>query len=144
MNDPAPRLRDALARLLEREADAATSPELAAAVGRLLEHLSQRLGLVIGQVGVQALFTRAVKLRTLEFPFLGGCALGRNGTLGESMRSCLEGQDPEAITAVWPTLFTTFANLLAVLIGERLTWSLLRDVWPESLRPETELQETEE
>ena len=132
MNDVAPRLREALARLLEHEADAATSHELAAAAGRLLERLARRLGLVIGQAGVQALFIRAVKLRTREFPFLGDCALGRNGSLGEPMRACLEGQEPEAITAVWPTLFTTFANLLAALIGERLAWSLLRDVWPGS------------
>jgi len=143
VND-APGLREALARLLEHEAEAATSHELAAAVGRLVERLSQRLGLVIGQAGVHALFVRAVKLRTREFPFLAHCPLTRNGTLGEAMRACLESQEPEAITAVWPTLFTTFANLLAAVIGDRLAWSLLRDVWPESLRPEAELQETEE
>jgi hypothetical protein len=36
------------------------------------------------------------------------------------------------------------AGLLVTVIGERLAWSLLREIWPEALRVEVELQETHE
>ena len=31
------------------------------------------------------------------------------------------------------TLFATFAGLLATVIGDRLAWSLLREIWPDTL-----------
>jgi len=59
-----PRLRRAATRLLAHEAggEPATSEALAAAAGRLLDRLSARLAEVIGPLGVEAIFLRAVKL----------------------------------------------------------------------------------
>ena len=48
------------------------------------------------------------------------------------------------IREVSVTLFATFAGLLATVIGDRLTWSLLQQIWPDTLLPRTELQETEQ
>jgi hypothetical protein len=39
---------------------------------------------------------------------------------------------------------STFAGLLVTVIGDRLAWSFLRDVWPDTLRPELESLEANE
>ncbi len=123
----------------------ATSESLAAASAELLDRLSVRLSEVIGPAGVQAIFLRAVKLRKPEFPFLEERIVpqGSGPGLGESLRAHLQGQEPEAIQEASVILFATFAGLLATVIGDRLTRSLLQQIWPDTL-PEAELQETEE
>jgi hypothetical protein len=143
-----PRLHRAVTRLLIHEAgsDVANSQDLAAASGRLLDRLSERLAVVIGRVGVQAILLRAMKLRNIEFPFLDEWIFSReqDGRAGDSLRACLQEQASDTVREASVTLFATFAGLLATVIGEKLAWSLLRDVWPETLRSETEFQEAEE
>ena len=142
-----PPLRRIATRLLtcEMGGQPATSESLAAASGRLLDRLSVRLAEVIGPAGVQAIFLRAVKLRKPEFPFLEERIVpqGSGQGLAESLRAQLQGQEPEAIQEASVILFATFAGLLATVIGDRLTGSLLQQIWPDTL-PEAELQETEE
>jgi hypothetical protein len=143
-----PRLRRAATRLLADEAggEPATSEALAAASARLLDRLSARLAEVIGPVGVEAILLRAVKLRKPELPFLGEriVARERGESLSEALRACLREQTPEVIQAASVILFATFAGLFSILIGDRLAWSLLQQIWPDTLLPTTELQETEE
>ena len=123
----------------------ATAESLAAASAQLLDRLSARLAEVIGPAGVQAIFLRAIKLRKPEFPFLEARIVpqGSGQGLAESLRARLQGQEPEAIQEASVILFATFAGLLATVIGDRLTRSLLQQIWPDTL-PEAELQETEE
>ena len=155
MGDPAemryatPRLRHVAARLLTHEAGAApaTSEALAAASGRLLDRMSRRVAEVIGPVGVQAIFLRAVKLRKAEFTFLDERIVPseRGNSLAEPLRACLREQNPEVIQEASVILFATFAGLLATVIGDRLALSLLRQVWPDGFPPEAELlQEADE
>ena len=154
MGDPAEmryataRLRRVATLLLAHEAggEAATSEALAAASGRLLDRLTQRLTEVIGPAGVQAIFLRAVKLRLAEYPYLDErIVLRQSGeSLAEPLRECLREQEPDVIQEVSVSLFATFAGLLATLIGERVSWSLLQQIWPDTLRPEGEFQEAEE
>ena len=143
-----PRFRRVATRLLAHEAgrEPVTSGTLAAASGRLLDRLSQRLAEVIGPAGVEAIFLRAVKLRRPEFAFLdaGIVPRGRGDSLAEPLRACLREQEPEVIREVSVILFATFAGLLATVIGDRLAWSLLQQIWPDSLLSESELQEAEE
>lgn len=142
-----PSLRRIATRLLAHEmgGQPATAESLAAASVQLLDRLSARLAEVIGPAGVQAIFLRAVKLRKPEFPFLEERLVpqGSGQGLAESLRAHLQGQEPEAIQEVSVILFATFAGLLATVIGDRLTRSLLQQIWPDTL-PEAELQETEE
>ena len=148
LNYETPRLRRAVTRLLGHETggDGASSEELAAASGRLLDRLSQRLSVVIGGAGVEALFLRAVKLRKTDFPFLDERMLsrGQDESPGDSLRTRLQGQEADVIREMSVTLFATFAGVLATVIGERLAWSLLQDIWPDTFRSETEVQEAEE
>jgi hypothetical protein len=143
-----PRLRQVATRLLAHEAggEPATSETLAAASGRLLDAMSLRLAEVIGPVGVQAIFLRAVKLRKAEFAFLDERIVPRERgrSLAEPLRACLREQEPEVIQAVSVILFATFAGLLATVIGDRLTSSFLQQIWPDALLPEAELEEAEE
>lgn len=141
-------LRQAATRLLAHEAggEPATSENLAAASARLVDKLSQRLAQVIGPAGVHAIFFRAVKLRQSEFAFLDERIVPRESraSLAEPLRACLQEQEPGVIREVSVTLFATFAGLLATVIGDRLAWSLLQQIWPDALAPEAELQEAEE
>lgn len=143
-----PRLRQAAARWLEHETgeSQAASEDLTAVCGRLLDRLSQRLAQVIGPAGVEAIFLRAVKLREAEFPFLGEHIVprGPGDRLGEALRACLRGQGLEVTRDATVILVATFAGLLTVLIGDRLAWGLLREVWPDTPLPEVEPQEAEE
>lgn len=143
-----PWLRRGMTQLLGDEAggDGASSEDLAAASGRLLDRLSQRLSVVIGGAGVEALLLRAVTLRKADFPFLDERMFSRaqGGSAGDSLRARLQEQEPGVIREVSVTLFATFGGLLTTVIGERLASSLLRDVWPETLRSETKFQEAEE
>jgi hypothetical protein len=144
-----PELRRVVTQLLRLEAGGApaTTETLAAATGNLLDKLSRRLAQVIGHVGVQSILLRAVKLRKSEFAFLDERIVpGDNRTsLAEALRACLLEQEPDVIREVSVTLFATFTGLLATLIGDRLTWSLLQQIWPDALLARAEdTQESEE
>lgn len=144
-----PRLRRAATRLLAQETGGgpATSESLAAASGRLLDKLSQGLAQVIGPAGVQSIFLRTVRLRKSEFPFLDERIVpsASRGSLAEPLHACLQEHEPEVIREASVALFATFAGLLANVIGDRLTWSLLQQIWSDTLLPRTELlQETEQ
>lgn len=143
-----PHLRRIAMRLLahETEAEPATSERRAAASGRLLDEVSQRLAQVMGHAGTRAVFLRAVNLCKSDFPFLDGCLvpIERGEGIAEPLRTCLQAQTPEVIGAVSVTLVATFAGLLATVIGDRLTLSLLQQIWPDILVGEARLQETEE
>lgn len=153
MGDPAemryatPFFRRIASRLLAHEVgrEPATSEGLAAASGRLFDRLSGRLAEVIGPAGVRAMLLRAVKMRAPEFPFLDERVVPQSPgeSLAESLRARLQEQQPEAIQEASVILFATFAGLLATVIGDRLTWSLLQQIWPDTL-PDAELQETGE
>ena len=142
-----PQLRRAAARLLVQETGGApaTSESLATVSGRLLDKMSQRLAQVIGPAGVQSILLRAVKLRKSEFAFLDEriFAGDNRDSLAAPLRACLQEHEPEVIREVSVTLFATFAGLLANVVGDRLTWSLLEQIWPDALLSRTGLEETE-
>lgn len=138
-------LRHAILRLLEHEVGPghASSYDLAAASGRLLDQLSQRLSQIIGPAGVEAIFLRIVKIRRAEFPFLDGPFTLKRESIGQALRARLQELEPDIIRSAAGTLIATFAGVLATVIGEGLAWSLIRDVWPDTL-PEIEPQEANE
>lgn len=143
-----PRLRRAVAQLLALETSGApaTAETLAAAAGRLLDTLCQRLADVIGPAGVQSILQRAVKLGKSEFAFLDERIVPGESrdSLAEPLRAALQEHEPDVIREVSVTLFATFLGLLANVIGDRLTWSLLQQSWPDTLLPRTDRQEIEE
>ena len=111
-----------------------------------MEKLSQRLGHVIGPSGVEAIFLRAVTLRKAEYPFLDERMIASDNrhSLAEPLRACLNSHEPDVIREAAVALFATFAGLLANVIGDRLTWSLLQQIWPDTLQARNDSQETDE
>ena len=143
-----PRLRRAAVLLLAQETAGApaTSETLAAASGHLLDTLSQRLADVIGPAGVHAVFLRAIRLQQSEFPFLDERIFHSDNreSLTEHLRACLQEHAPDLIRAASVMLFATVTGLLANVIGDRLTWSLLAQIWPDTVLPGSKPQETQE
>lgn len=86
-----PRLCRIAARLLVHEAGErpATSETLAAASGRLLDRLTQRLTEVIGPAGVEAIFLRAVRLRNPSSHFSMSASFPANAVLALPSLSAL-------------------------------------------------------
>ena len=104
---------------------------LAAAAERVCQRLSHHSGKVLGVDTFSALLARSLALVTPDYPFLGtvtvepsqACLTG----LGESLREQAANQASDAIVAV----VATFLALLAALIGEELSLSVLVDIWAE-------------
>ena len=133
-------------RLIDHEVGMgqATSYDLAAASGRLLGRLSQRMTQIIGPAGVEAIFSRAIKIRKAEFPYLDGLNALESDSIEQSLRDRLQELEPHVIRSTSVILMATFSGLLATVIGERLTWSIIRDLWPDTLRPQVEPLEANE
>lgn len=148
MADVTPRLRRAMTALLEHEpcGDGASARDVAAASGRALDRLSLRLAEILGEAGVTALLLRAVALCRADFPFLDERAIrsedGRSH--GEALFARLHWHEPAVIREVSITLLVTFAGLLVTMLGERLAWTLVRDVLPDTFTSDSERPEAEE
>ena len=97
----------------------------AATLARIHERLHRRLSILVGEVGFQALFARAVELtRRISGPADIGTPTSADGLLkqlGDHMRT----QTDEHNAAVNTALVRNFVSLMATLIGENLTLKLL-------------------
>jgi hypothetical protein len=96
----------------------------------LWERLASELISIIGEGGFQSLYSRSMHLTSATFPWL---VLSHPWQRADSrfadLKISLEGRDfPEASEASI-TLLITFIDILALLIGEHLTTSMLRSAW---------------
>jgi hypothetical protein len=130
---PPPTIIEFAERLLRHEAEEAdTTTGLAAGLQRICHALNVRLSPLISSSGFQALFARALRLATRDFPFLTTVQLSVNGDCTLSgLPGALAGRTPvegrEALTAV----LAQFIWLLVIFIGENLGLRKVREVWPE-------------
>ena len=120
-------------QMLVREVGtAADSGAIGAAARRLCERWVEQASSLIGEAGVAALCARS--LRQTE-QLAGGpmpvdeaaahhppCAL---------VQRAVERQDPAVAIETAAAVLAMASGLLATLIGEALTWRLLRDAWPD-------------
>jgi hypothetical protein len=111
------------------ESDAAA---VAVAARRAYDDLARVLIPLIGQVGIDALSTRAVHLLRREFARL---ATTREPEQTEApfaqVISSLEWQDTALAAEAAATLLAILIGLLFTLIGEPLTTRLVRKAWPD-------------
>jgi hypothetical protein len=100
----------------------------------------------MGPVAVRSILRRAVRLRSAEFAFLDEQVVPEDGRadLAEPLRVRLQEQEPDVMREVTVALFATITGVLAGLIGDKLTWSLIEQGWPEAFLPRTERQGTGE
>jgi hypothetical protein len=122
-------LREAIRRtLVNRSGSPANASAVAGATSSTWLQVSARLAPVIGERGVDVLFTRALHLTTTTYPWLEMTG-ERNGSPLATFRTRLETQDASAAAQASQAVLVTFAELLATLIGASLSERLLSPIW---------------
>jgi hypothetical protein len=105
-----------------------------AAAARIYEKLYRHLAPIVGEIGVEALFTRTVNLTKRAFHGLQEIdTKGPAEVVLRQLCDYLKRQTPATITEIVTAQIATFVGLLSTFIGEGLTWKLLRNAWPEAL-----------
>jgi hypothetical protein len=102
--------------------------------------VAARLAVVLGERGVGVLFRRSVHLATAQFPWLAmGGEDGPADVVFARLGEVLARQERTVAAEASYALLVTFTELLATLIGESLTETLLSSVWvPASPRSDQE------
>ena len=133
-------LRKAIQRALTLEAGSdADAKALAAATLRLYETLAAQLALLIGEAGVRALTARSLHLVQRDFAWLGEARdPGPSERPFAQVGLRLARQEPALAREAAATALATLGGLLATLIGDALTISVLRAAWPSAFPHETQ------
>jgi hypothetical protein len=96
----------------------------------LWERLASELISIIGEGGFQSLYSRSIHLTNVTFPWL---VLSHSSQQTDSrfagLKISLEGRDFTEASEASIALLITFIDILALLIGEPLTTSILRSAW---------------
>ena len=96
----------------------------------LWEQMAAQIIAIIGVGGFNLLYARSVFLSQSCYPWLTGCALPLPADQRFSaLKNSLEGQAPALAIEANNRLLCTFTDILAALIGEELTSSILRSAW---------------
>lgn len=106
---------------------------------QLWQPLASQLIPLIGEGGFHALFARSLYLTRATFPWLApGDTLRAADAWFVNLRICLEAQSAIEANKASHMLLLTFTDILASLIGEALTISILRSVWGDDA-PESDI-----
>ena len=96
----------------------------------LWERLASELISIIGEGGFQSLYARSIHLTKATFPWL---VLSHPSQQTDSrfaaLKTSLEGRDFTEACEASINFLITFIDILALLIGEPLTTSILRSAW---------------
>ncbi len=96
----------------------------------LWEQIASQIILIVGQGGFDSLYARSLFLTQSTFPWLSA-----NSTETQTeqwfaqLKKSLEGQSPVQAREANSLLLMTFTDILASLIGEKLTVSILHSSW---------------
>lgn len=112
--------------------------ELALAAVGLCETLLKTLSPLLGKGGSLALFRRSLKLTEETFPCYSEARSAQEDGILNAVGACLRRQKLDVAREATSTLLLTFVELLATFIGERLTWQLLQEAWPDVLTVSSE------
>lgn len=119
-------------------------PEAMAEVSvHLWERLAVELISIIGEGGFQSLYSRSVHLAAATYPWLApGQPAQPTDSRFAGLKISLEGRDSTEASEASVALLITFVDILAVLIGELLTTSILHSAWGDDAldRAEKELR----
>ena len=94
----------------------------------LLETMANALSGIIGENGFESLLSRAVRRVSKDFPWLHFDARSRlSDPEFEQFRRCFQAQSPTDTQAASILLFSTFVDILALLVGAHLTNIILEN-----------------
>ena len=122
--------RDLLRHQIIQNVTAQHTEKAAVAAVNLWEQMATQIISLVGEGGFNSLYDRSVRLTQPTFPWLTAnsqSALADHHFQGLNMR--FEGQTTAQISAANCLLLITFTDILASLIGEELTISMLRLAW---------------
>ena len=131
---PTPPAPEELARrLLAYEAGEKKSPEeLAAAGERVYLRLRERLAVLIGPTGFDALWARALHLAQRKSRSEDGTAAGESlHARAYGLHAAVHGRDWAVGHHNLVVAFASFTTLLFTFIGEELSLRFIRQIWPD-------------
>ena len=120
----------------KRAGPSASATVLAAVAQRTYNELAEVAAPLIGQAGVEALMSRAVHLARREYPWLGSDRpdpTQHEENAFADVARCLGQAEAGSAADAAAAVFARLVGLLATLIGDRLTASLLYKAWPDAL-----------
>jgi hypothetical protein len=96
----------------------------------LWEPMATQISSIVGAGGFNSLYARSVFLTQSTFPWLAaGLQSPETDHRFAALKLCLEGQTPAQASEANRLLLITFTDILASLIGEDLTSSILHSAW---------------
>lgn len=96
----------------------------------LWEQMATHIIQLVGEDGFNSLYARSVFLAQMTFPWLTASPLSpQTDHRFADLKMRFEGQTPEQARQANSLLLITFTSILASLIGEQLTASILRAAW---------------
>lgn len=96
----------------------------------LWEQMAAKIISIVGEGGFESLYARSVFLSQASFPWLAAGPLSKQSDQRfAALKKCFEAQAPAQVSAANSLLLLTFTDILASLIGEALTSSLLHSAW---------------
>ena len=114
--------REIIARLLSGPPENCTDTSI-----ELLQILANSLSNIIGEDGFESLLFRTARRVGNDYPWLQFDPRARPADPEfELLRVCFDGRDPAEIKAASTLLFTTFVDILALLVGAHLTKLILK------------------
>jgi hypothetical protein len=114
-------IKSSMAQHPEKVADAAIN---------LWEQVATQIISIVGEAGFNSLYARSVFLTQSTFPWLAaGPLLPQTDHRFAELKLSLEGQTPAQASEANSLLLITFTDILASLIGEELTTSILCRAW---------------
>lgn len=119
-------IQHAIAQCAVEGADADT---VAAATARVLRLLFAELDPLVGTQAVRALYGRSLYLTRSSFEWVSPAAVEAGGDVLANLQRQLASRDAADTRRAGTTVLQTFADLLISLIGEPLTYRMLRSAW---------------
>lgn len=126
-------------RLLAGEpGDGHSSQQVAERAIQAYERLAAHLSRLLGETGVQMLFSRSIAIASARIPWLHAARSSAEppASARSALRAVMQEQEPESIADAFVAILSALINLLQRLIGDGLVDRLLNEVWPTVFVPE--------
>ena len=121
---------DLLRHMLIKSLMAQHTEKVADAAVDLWEQMATQIISIVGEAGFNSLYARSVFLTQTSFPWLAArSSLSQSDHRFAELKMSLKAKKAAQVIEANTLLLITFTDILATLIGEQLTTSILRSAW---------------
>lgn len=121
---------DLLRHMLIKRLMAQHTEKVADAAVDLWEQMATQIISIVGEAGFNSLYARSVFLTQTSFPWLAASSsLSQPDHRFAELKMSLKAKTAAQVSEANTLLLITFTDILATLIGEQLTTSILRSAW---------------